>query len=389
MTKVFFYVQHLLGIGHIARASRIASAIRAAGMQITLVTGGMPVRGFPGADVDHIALPPVAVGDGAFAGLADADGNPADAAFLDRRRDLLLAAFHDTAPDIVITEAFPFGRRQMRFELLPLMAAIEAQRPRPLLVASVRDILQEKTKPGRDEETVELVHAHYDRLLVHGDPAFVRLEDTFRLAARIADKVAYTGLVCPPPPIPSPERNDVVVSAGGGAVGAALVGAAIEAARARPDLQRWCVVTGPNLPDADYDAFAVNAPANVTLHRFRTDFTSLLASARVSVSQAGYNTVADILQAGCRALLIPYAAQGETEQTTRAAKLERLGRAVMLPEDDLSGPAVMRGLDAALAQDISAGPARVATNGAEQSAAIIAALAADAVRSRSGFSAGT
>lgn len=376
MIRVLFYVQHLLGIGHLARASRIAGAIHDAGMEITLVTGGMPVKGFPGADIRHIALPPVAVGDGAFAGLVDADGNPADAAFLDRRRDLLLAAFHEAAPDVVITEAFPFGRRQMRFELLPLMAAIEAQRPRPLLLASVRDILQEKTKPGRDEETVELIDAHYDRLLVHGDPAFVRLEDTFRLAAEVTDKVAYTGLVCPPAPAPSPERNDVVVSAGGGAVGAELVGAAIEAARARPDLKRWCVITGPNLPDADYDAFAANAPANVTLHRFRTDFTSLLASARVSVSQAGYNTVADILQAGCRALLIPYAAQGETEQTTRAAKLQTLGRAVMLAEADLSGQAVAKGIETALAQDIAAGPAQVATDGTRRSAEIIAEMVA-------------
>lgn len=376
MTRVLFYVQHLLGIGHLARASRIAGAIHDAGMEIALVTGGMPVKGFPGADIRHIALPPVAVGDGAFAGLVDADGNPADAAFLDRRRDLLLAAFHEAAPDVVITEAFPFGRRQMRFELLPLMAAIEAQRPRPLLLASVRDILQEKTKPGRDEETVELIDAHYDRLLVHGDPAFVRLEDTFRLAAEVTDKVAYTGLVCPPAPAPSPERNDVVVSAGGGAVGAELVGAAIEAARARPDLKRWCVITGPNLPDADCDAFATNAPANVTLHRFRTDFTSLLASARVSVSQAGYNTVADILQAGCRALLIPYAAQGETEQTTRAAKLQTLGRAVMLAEADLSGQAVAKGIETALAQDIAAGPAQVATDGTRRSAEIIAEMVA-------------
>jgi predicted glycosyltransferase len=376
MTKVFFYVQHLLGIGHLARASRIAGAIKAAGMEITLVTGGMPVKGFPGPDVQHIALPAVAVGDGAFAGLVDADDHPADAAFLDRRRDMLLAAFRDAAPDAVITEAFPFGRRQMRFELLPLMAAIVAQRPRPLLLASVRDILQEKTKPGRDEETVELIDAHYDRLLVHGDPAFVRLEDTFRLAAAVTDKVAYTGLVCPPPPVPSPETNDVVVSAGGGAVGAALVGAAIEAARTMPELKRWCVITGPNLPDADYDAFAASAPANVTLHRFRTDFTSLLASARVSVSQAGYNTVADILQAGCRALLIPYAAQGETEQTTRATKLEALGRAVMLAETDLSGPAVARGIAAALGQDIAAGPAKVDTEGARRSAEIVAEMVA-------------
>ena len=34
-----------------------------------------------------------------------------------------------TQDDIVIIEAFPFGRRQMRFELLPLLDAVTAMRP--------------------------------------------------------------------------------------------------------------------------------------------------------------------------------------------------------------------------------------------------------------------
>ena len=46
--RVFFYVQHLLGIGHIARASRVARTLVADGFDVTLVTGGTPVPGFPG-----------------------------------------------------------------------------------------------------------------------------------------------------------------------------------------------------------------------------------------------------------------------------------------------------------------------------------------------------
>lgn len=374
--SVFFYVQHLLGIGHLARASRIASAIRASGMKVTLVTGGLPVKGFPGTDVDHVALPPLAVSDGGFAGLVDGTGRKADEAYLDARRDLLLQAFHDAAPDIVITEAFPFGRRQVRFELLPLIAAIEAARPRPLLVTSVRDILQQNTKPGRTEETVDLVLKHFDRVLVHGDPSFVALADTFPAADRIAHKVSYTGLVCPPKPEPSPERFDVVVSAGGGAVGADLVRAAVDAARLRPDLTRWCVITGPNLPQASYDALQADAPGNVVFHRFRSDFANLLAASRLSISQAGYNTVADILQAGCRALLVPFAAGGETEQTVRAERLERLGRAVTLPEAGLSGPAMADAIERAFAQEPRSADAHVATDGAWRSAMILRELAA-------------
>ncbi len=94
--RVIFYVQHLLGVGHLARASRIAQAIRTAGMEITLVTGGLPVPGFPDEGIDSVQLPPVAAGAG-FAGLVDAEGVPVTQGFLDTRRDQLLSLFHTLA----------------------------------------------------------------------------------------------------------------------------------------------------------------------------------------------------------------------------------------------------------------------------------------------------
>ncbi len=334
--KVFFYVQHLLGIGHLARASRIAEALVDNGFDVTVVTGGPPVTGFPGPGVRHAALPTIRAGDPGFKGLVDDTGRPVDEAFEARRREILLAAFRAAAPDIVVIEAFPFGRRQVRFELMPLLAEIRSMARRPLLVTSLRDILQERSKPGRDEETVALVRENFDRVLVHGDPAFARLEETFPLAAEIADKIVYTGIVAPPapPPPPSQERFDIVVSAGGGAVGRDLIAAAQAAAR-NLNQYRWCLVTGPNLPQTDFEIFAAAASENVQLFRFRRDFASLLSGARLSVSQAGYNTVCDILRAGCRSLLVPFTAGGETEQSVRAERLERLGLAMVLPEPRL------------------------------------------------------
>ncbi len=79
-------------------------------------------------------------------------------------------------------------------------------------MASVRDILQERTKPGRDEETVSLIKSHFDHVLVHGDPNFIALPDTFPLAELIADKVLYTGLVTGPAPSPADDSFDIVVS---------------------------------------------------------------------------------------------------------------------------------------------------------------------------------
>jgi predicted glycosyltransferase len=374
---VLFYVQHLLGIGHLARASRVARALIERGMAVTLVTGGLPVPGFPGPDIPHLALPPVAAQKGAFKGLVDGEGRSVDAAFLEARAGLLLETYRRIRPDIVMTEAFPFGRRQMRFELLPLIDAIEATQPRPLLVASLRDILQKRTRLDRDQETVDLVRRHFDLVLVHGDPAFAALGDSFALADQIRDKVRYSGLVCPPPPAAPVELFDVVVSAGGGAVGKDLVLAALGAAAAMPELARWCITTGPNLPEADFDWLTAKAPANVQLVRFRSDLASLMLGAQLSVSQAGYNTVADILQAGCRALIVPYSAQGETEQADRAALLERAGRVSVLQEADLTSANMARAIREALAQPVSANSVRIAVDGAAQSAQILHDIVTD------------
>ena len=368
--RVFFYVQHLLGIGHIARASRIANAMAKDGFDVTVVTGGLPVPGFPAEGLKTIALPAVVASNAGFSGLADANGNPATEDFLNARRDQLLAAFADAKPDAVIIEAFPFGRRQMRFELLPLLDAIAAANPRPKLFSSVRDILQENRKAGRDAETVKLVQEHFDAVLVHGDPDFVRLEDTFPLTPEIAGKVRYTGMVAPPPAADPAERFDIIASAGGGAVGLELIRAARDAARSLPAEYRWLLISGPNLPEADFQSLQDDAPANVTLVRFRKDFPSLLKGAKVSISQAGYNTVGDLLRTDCRAILIPFVAGGETEQTVRAERLKAMGLAGILPETGLTAAHVA----AAVAEAMDAPPRKAATldlAGAETTAAII------------------
>jgi predicted glycosyltransferase len=372
--SVFFYVQHLLGIGHLARASRIARALIDAGMTVTLVTGGLPVAGFPGPGIANIALPPVAVRDGAFKGLVTATGEVADEAYLAKRTALLLDAFHTTKPDIVMIEAFPFGRKQVRFELLPLIAAVEAAHPRPALVTSLRDILQRRGRPDRDQDTVDLIRNHFDLVLVHGDPNFASLGDSFPFADQIADKITYTGLVVPPAPPPATENFDILVSAGGGAVGKDLVTAAVAAAAMMPDLENWCIITGPNLPQAAFDHLQASVTPNVTLARFRPDLASLMTGARLSVSQAGYNTVGDILQAGCNALVVPFTAQGETEQADRAERLARIGRVAVLPDTDLSPATLAAAIRRALAQPLSPDALRVGVDGAARSAHILQQL---------------
>lgn len=349
MKQVLFYVQHLLGIGHLARASRIARALAEQQLAVTMVLGGMPVPGFPGPGIEASQLPPVKSSDEGFSKLVDVHGREIDEPFKAHRRDKLLSILEQIRPDALIVEAFPFGRRQMRFELLPLLEAAQEVRPRPLIATSIRDILQESRKPGRAEETVETIRSFFDLVLVHGDPAFIRLDETFSQVSAIAECVIYTGLVASRVPEPG-EKFDVVVSAGGGAAGRALIEAAIEAAR-QMGFGKWCIITGPNFRS---DVLAL--PDCVSLFSFRPDFPGLLAAANVSVSQAGYNTVCDLLLTRCRAVLIPFAANGETEQTRRAEALAKRGFATVVSESELNATSLRTAIETALRRSPSSPP---------------------------------
>jgi predicted glycosyltransferase len=340
--KVFFHVQHLLGIGHLRRAATLARALEAAGFEVTLASGGMPVPG-----VRVLQLPP-ASSDPEFTQLLDDQGRPVDDAWKARRRDALLAAWEKSAADVLMIELFPFGRRQMRFELLPLLAAARGSRNRPLIVCSARDLIQ--WRPTREPEMLDTFTRLFDRLLVHGDPAVASFN--FGLAGKIADKLHYTGYVV----TDIPERKglgseEVLVSAGGGAVGRPLLEAAL-AARPLTTLRErpWRLLAGINAREADLVALRKQAPPGVTVERAREDFTARLANCVLSVSQAGYNTVMETLAARARAVVVPFAGGGEAEQTMRTRLLVARGLVEMVEEETLNASSLAAAIERAVAR---------------------------------------
>ncbi|MGI9373157.1 MAG: glycosyl transferase, partial [Hyphomicrobiales bacterium] len=71
MPRVLFYVQHLLGIGHVVRAARIANARSLEGFHVDVAFGGPAVHGFDwgGALLHH--LPSVSAGPSGFGTLVN------------------------------------------------------------------------------------------------------------------------------------------------------------------------------------------------------------------------------------------------------------------------------------------------------------------------------
>jgi predicted glycosyltransferase len=373
--SVLVYVQHLLGIGHLVRASLIADAIRRAGLRVKLVLGGPSVAGFPAEGLETVALPPLKAGPEGFSQLVDLAGRPVGQAYLDQRRDRLLAAFDGLRPDIVLIEAFPFGRRQMRFELEPLLERAMRAAWAPLVACSLRDIVQEGRKAGRDREAVETLRRCFDLVLVHGDPALMPLDASFPLAREIAPLIRYTGIVTGPVGALDGPGFDVVVSAGGGAAGASVMRASLGALpRSRLKGVRWGFLTGPNLPPDVVAELEAGLPANAIVASHRGDFRALLAHAGLSISQAGYNTAADVLSAGCRSIMVPFAEGGETEQARRAAALQRLGLVHVVDESALSPDSLAQAIDRAMESAIPGGAGLRLDGAANTPALLLAAL---------------
>jgi predicted glycosyltransferase len=388
--SVLFWVQHLLGIGHLQRALRIADALVEHGIAVTVVSGGMPQNLPRDPGVTLIQLPPLRARDARFA-LIDEDGAPLDDRLRERRRTALLAILAAARPDAVVLEGFPFARRAFRFELDPLIAASRAARwrsgehsqGRPSILCSVRDIVVVRDDPQRHREIVDRVRRDIDRVLVHGDPALIPFETSFPAAPDIADRLVYTGYVAPRRVEGgrgiANERNagrdtgGVIVSAGGGAAGLALLEAALAARRAGCLAHlAWRLIAGTNLPDEDFAALKASAPAGIVVERFRNDFAALLRTCRVSVSQAGYNTVLEVLAARARAVLVPFAAGRETEQPLRAERLAAFGAAELVRDSELSPATLAAAIERAASRP---SPSLIIdTGGAARSARMIAEM---------------
>ena len=351
--KMLFYVQHLLGIGHLMRAGTLSRALEARGFEVTLVSGGTHVPGFHHGATRFVQLPPTRATDKFFKVLVDEHDKIIDEAWKSDRTARLLAIEEEVRPDIVLIELYPFGRRQMRFEIEPLIEAAHARpTPRPLVVSSVRDILVEPGKPERIDEMVDRVRRFFDLVLIHGDPEFISFEETFPRMGEIADVTGYTGYVADqalPREVDGPGTGEVIISTGGGAVSDDMLQAAIDSRTLSPLADApWRVLIGHNLPEDDFNAYRASAPAGITVERSRPDFPRLIANCRLSISQGGYNTVMEVLAARARAVCIPYAGGLESEQTLRCDLLARKGAIEVVGPGDVTAPSVAAAIARAL-----------------------------------------
>jgi len=352
--RLLFYCQHSVGLGHLVRSMNLVDGL-SRDFDVTLLNGGPWPGDLPQpASVDVVHLP--ALGLDASYHLVSRDERYSVDEAVALRGSMIQQAFRDTRPDVVLVELFPFGRKKFADELMPLLEAARAARPAPFVACSLRDILvgSRRDQQRHDDRASRLANDYFDAVLVHADSRFATLDETFHPHVPLTTPVHYTGFVRGARregQQRDPERR-VLVSAGGGLVGAPLFRAAVEA---YPRLWtdhglRTVVVTGPFLPEPVVEELTRGAEgaAGLEVVRYVPDLGAEMAASAVSVSQAGYNTTMDILGCSTPSVVVPYGEGREDEQAERARRLERLGALRLIDPDRLSADTFVEAVTAAL-----------------------------------------
>ena len=351
-----FYVQQLLGTGHVHRTSALVRALTAAGVRVTVLLGGGGDDRARYGDVAVRVLPGIRASDIAFAGLIDDHGAPVTSAYWQQRQAMLQGFLADDGPDAIMTELFPFGRRAFAPEIIEFLAKFRQQRPDGPIYCSLRDIIVPPQKTNRLTQSFDWARQWFDTILVHTDPAVMPLSASLDLPPDLATRAVPTGYVVeqksPVPLVSSFDRPPIVVASGGGAVGAAMMDVALTL-RQRGFMadDPWLFLVGRHLPAATAARLKqAHDPAHqIYVEPNRPDYRALLQQSRLSVSQGGYNTLMDLVSIGCRGVVVPFVGAGETEQALRARVFADYGWVWMLPEQDLSPD----GLAAIMAQALN------------------------------------
>ena len=350
MKKLLFYCQHILGMGHLVRSMEIVRGFMS-DFQVCFINGGQIIKEFEIPDAVEVINLPAIKTDSEFKQLKPVDESLSLAEVQELRKSKLLQIAEEFQPDVLIIELFPFGRGKFSFELIPFLEKLQASKKPVKIVSSLRDIVVTKTNQEKYENKVcRLMNQYFDMLLIHGDPNFITLNQSFSRVKDIQCQTEYTGYVVQKPSVnPELTKEDreildseqplILVSVGGGRFGHELIDCVVESADILKQKipHQIQVFTGPFSPDDKVKLWQklTESKQNINVSRYTRNLISYMQKADLSISMSGYNTTLNVMTTGVRAMILPFKGNNDQEQRIRAGKLDSLGVVKMLDESDL------------------------------------------------------
>ncbi|GLR77426.1 hypothetical protein HUE56_29040 (plasmid) [Azospirillum oryzae] len=338
--RVLIYSHDTFGLGHLRRCRAIAHALveRYSNLSVLILSGSPIVGSFDfRARVDFVRIPGVIkLRNGEYTAL---NLHLDIAELLAMRASLIRHTAEVYQPDLFIVDKEPLGLRgEVRETLHDLK-----QRGVPQ-VLGLRDVMDEPALLAPEWERKKVLPALeslYDEIWVYGLPQVCDPLEGIDVPQSVRNKMVYTGYLhrTVPAAVPHgpglPEEPYILVTAGGGGDGEALVDWVLRAYESDPGIPyRALLVFGPFMqPDlqAEFLARAEVLP-KVETTAFETRIERLMQGAVGVVAMGGYNTFCEILSFDKKALIVPRETP-RREQTIRAARAEEMGLVSVLMDD--------------------------------------------------------
>jgi predicted glycosyltransferase len=374
------------GLGHVRRSSRILRALaeREPDAALLLITGSPAthlLRELP-PNADTLKLPTIITSG--VEGTRPSTLNIGVAELASLRGELTRRALEIFEPDVLLVDNFPLGTRH---ELLP---ALREMRHRPTRTAlGLRDVVDPPEKVQRDwgrDGVYGAIERYYDRVIVYGMREVLDAGTEYNLSPAVVARMTYCGYVTeagPPRVDAACVRREygigdrfLLATVGGGGDGRPLLEAFLGATRQFPD-RPVLVATGEFMSAEDRAAIRGLAAGDVriVIRDHIADLPSVMAAADLVVAMGGYNTSAEILAVGARAVIVPrswrsgeHGSRGKTgvdaEQLVRAEGLARLGAIHMVDPRELSAGTLADAMRCALSAARPGTAARLDLDGA-------------------------
>jgi predicted glycosyltransferase len=369
--RVALFTHDTFGLGHVRRCLHLIHEIsrREPDASILLVTGSPALhalRGLP-RNADYLKIPTVAR-------TGPEENRPPHLPLPTRettslRKRIVRTALDAFRPDVLLVDNFPLGSRK---ELLPTLERLRRIGiPTVLGLRDIVDLPEVVRRAWTKDGVYDVLERYYDRILVYGLPEVLDALDAYGLPPDVAARVRYCGYVTardrprtPPGEVrmePAMTPPVVLGTVGGGGDGFPLLSAFVVAVR---HLSLSAIaVTGPLMPSEErrkIRALAAGAQG-IVVREYLPDLPSHMAAADLVVTMGGYNTTAELLALGRRAIVVPRnwrygehargtSAGVEWEQVLRARALERLGLADVIDPERLDADILAARISAALAR---------------------------------------
>ncbi|MGD0661528.1 MAG: glycosyltransferase [Syntrophorhabdales bacterium] len=378
--NVYLLSQHNLGVGHLSRTSLLAGEIAkipgASVMHISCGPSTEIVLSQPG--VSLVELPPLIVKGLSSTELVPAEEGKKRQEVEKERVSAIKHLLEARPPAMFITEFFPFSPHRLDGTLMPILRLLKREFPECAIVCSSRDIpvCHGERLPAEKVELIgSVLNTYYDLLLVHSDPAVLRLDHIPKLRAlRASCPIVYTGYICErrsaaAHPVAREGEKRILVTIGGGRDGHRLIDCAIRAATLKKEYS-FDIVCGPFMEEGVVKAMSrkVARLANVRLHWHVRNLKEAIAEYDLVICKGGYNTLMETIVRRKRCISVPR--KGSYEQGKRVSVFFAKGLLVGHSETRLTAKRLSGLIDEAFASDYQ--PAfRINTEGLKHTVSIL------------------